>query len=87
MPPYFFVEPTDKAAGIKRMMDCFQADYRDVIVFGDGATDLGMFIDEWTKVAMGTAIPELKAKADYITTDVDHDGIYNACLALGLFEA
>ena len=87
MPPYFFVEPTDKAAGIKRMMDCFQADYRDVIVFGDGANDLGMFIDEWTKVAMGNAIPELKAKADYITTDVDHDGIYNACLALGLFEA
>ncbi|MBQ5753927.1 MAG: HAD hydrolase family protein, partial [Alistipes sp.] len=44
------------------------------------------FVDDWTKVAMGNAIPELKARADYITTDVDKDGIYNACIALGLFE-
>ena len=27
----------------------------------------------------------LKERADYITTDVDKDGIYNACVALGLF--
>ncbi|MBQ9663699.1 MAG: HAD hydrolase family protein [Oscillospiraceae bacterium] len=86
MPEYFFVEPTEKAVGIRRMMDYYHADYSDAIVFGDGANDLTMFTDDWTKVAMGNAIPELKAKADYVTTDVDQDGIYNACLALGLFE-
>ena len=86
MPSYFFIEPTDKAAGIKRMMDYYRAEYRDAIVFGDGANDLSMFTDDWTKVAMGNAVPELKAKADLITTDVDDDGIYNACLELGLFE-
>ena len=84
---YFFVEPTDKAYGIRRVMDHFGADYSDVIVFGDAANDLSMFVDGWTKVAMGNAIPELKAKADYVTTDVDKDGIYNACMALGLFES
>ena len=35
---------------------------------------------------MGNAVPELKALADYVTTDVEEDGIYNACKALGLFE-
>jgi hydroxymethylpyrimidine pyrophosphatase-like HAD family hydrolase len=44
-----------------------------------------MFVDGWTKVAMGNAIDELKARADYVTTDVENDGIYNACKALGLF--
>ena len=87
MPTYFFIEPTDKAAGIRRMMELYGADCRDVIVFGDGANDMAMFTDEWTKVAMGNAIPELKEKADLVTTDVDHDGIYNACLELGLFPA
>jgi hydroxymethylpyrimidine pyrophosphatase-like HAD family hydrolase len=33
---------------------------------------------------MGNAIDELKAKADIVTTDVDDDGIYNACVSLGL---
>jgi hypothetical protein len=46
-----------------------------------------MFIDEWTSVAMGNAEPELKTKADLVTTDIDRDGIWNACLQLGLFEA
>jgi hydroxymethylpyrimidine pyrophosphatase-like HAD family hydrolase len=68
------------------MMDHFGADYGDAIVFGDALNDMSMFVDDWVKVAMGNAIPELKAKADYITDDVDQDGIYNICEKLGLFE-
>jgi Cof subfamily protein (haloacid dehalogenase superfamily) len=83
---YLFVEPMDKAVGIRRVMDHFEADYADAIVFGDSENDLSMFLDDWTKVAMGNAIPELKAKADLVTTDVDDDGIYNACISLGLFN-
>ena len=86
MPEYFFVEPLDKAKGIRRVMDYYGADYRDVIVFGDGDNDISMFTGEWTGVAMGNASPRLKELADMITTDVEHDGIYNACLRLGLFE-
>ena len=81
---YLFVEPMDKAAGIRRVMDHFEADYADAVVFGDSENDLSMFVDDWTKVAMGNAIPELKAKADLVTTGVDDDGIYNACVSLGL---
>ena len=83
---YIFVEPTDKAVGIKRVMDELGADYSDVIVFGDALNDMTMFIDGWTKVAMGNACDEIKERADLITTDVDDDGIYNACRKLGLFE-
>ena len=37
-------------------------------------------------VAMGNGGPESKAAADYITDDVDEDGLYNAFVHLGLIE-
>lgn len=82
---YIFVEPADKAHGVRKILDHFGANYEDAIVFGDGINDLSMFVDKWTKVAMGNACDELKARADYITTNVDKDGIWNACVELKLF--
>ena len=35
-------------------------------------------------VAMGNAKPGTKAVADYVTTSVDDDGVYNACKHFGL---
>ncbi|MGN0709936.1 MAG: HAD hydrolase family protein [Anaerovoracaceae bacterium] len=81
---YFFVEPTDKARGIREMVDILGGNPEDVIVFGDGENDLSMFDGEWTCVAMGNAVPELKAKADFVTKDAADDGIYYACRELGL---
>ena len=43
-------------------------------MFGDGSNDVSMFLPEWTCVAMGNAIDELKARADFVTTDADKDG-------------
>lgn len=43
-------------------MDHFGAPYEDVVVFGDQKNDLKMFRDEWTSIAMGNAIDELKEK-------------------------
>ncbi|MCR4949924.1 MAG: Cof-type HAD-IIB family hydrolase [Solobacterium sp.] len=59
---YLFVEPGDKAMGIRKIMEHFHADTKDVIVFGDALNDMTMFIDEWTCVAMGNACDELKEK-------------------------
>lgn len=81
-----FVEPMNKSFGIKKMMDYLGADYKDVVVFGDEKNDLSMFIDEWTCIAMGNAIDEIKAKANYVTTDIHHDGIYNACKHFGWID-
>lgn len=86
MDEYIFVEPADKAYGIRKILEHWGADAKDAIVFGDGINDLSMFVDEWYKVAMGNACEELKARADYITTDVDKDGIWYACKELGLFD-
>ncbi len=80
---YLFVEPSDKALGIKTVVDYFNGDYKDVVVFGDEKNDLSMFIDGWTSIAMGNAIDALKAKATYVTDDADKDGIYNACVHFG----
>lgn len=83
---YFFVEPTDKAYGIRRMVTMLGAETKDVIVFGDGLNDLSMFTKEWTCVAMGNAVPQLKAKADFVTKDAADDGILYACMHLGLLD-
>ena len=86
--PYaVFVEPVDKGEGIKRCMAHLGASIEDVVVFGDGSNDVCMFLPEWTSVAMGNAIDELKQRADYVTTNVDDDGIWNACVHLGFIEA
>ena len=84
---YIFVEPTCKAEGIKTVLEHYGASPSDVIVFGDGYNDLSMFSEEWTNVAMGNAVPELKARADLVTDNVENDGIYNACVRLGLLPA
>ncbi len=51
--------------------------------FGDSGNDLGMLAAVETAVAMGNAIDELKARADFVTTDADKDGILNACRHYG----
>ena len=86
--PYaVFVEPVDKGEGIKRCMARLGAPIEDVVVFGDGSNDVCMFLPEWTSVAMGNAIDELKQRANYVTTNVDDDGIWNACVHYGFIEA
>ena len=35
-------------------------------------------------VAMGNAHDKLKEVADMVTDDIDKDGVYNACVKLGL---
>lgn len=83
---YIFVEPDDKSIGIRRMMDALHAPYRDVVVFGDAKNDLKMFRPEWTSIAMGNAIAELKAKADFVTRSSDEDGIEYACRHFGWID-
>lgn len=82
-PYYIYVEPCDKAVGIRKMVSLLGGKLEDVVVFGDQRNDLTMFSPEWTSIAMGNAVEELKAKADYITSDVGDDGIYNALKHFG----
>lgn len=52
--------------------------------FGDSGNDLGMLAAVETVVAMGNAMPEVKAIADYVTDDVAHDGTVTAMQHFGL---
>lgn len=52
--------------------------------FGDSGNDLGMLGAVETAVAMGNAMPEVKAVADYVTDDVAHDGTVAAMRHFGL---
>ena len=53
-------------------------DKEDTISFGDAKVDLSMFECGGFNVAMGNGGPEIKEAADYITNDVNEDGLYNA---------
>ncbi|MBU8877648.1 Cof-type HAD-IIB family hydrolase [Bacillus sp. FJAT-29790] len=73
-----------KAEGIKKMIDRLGFDLEDVYAFGDGLNDIEMLETVGNGVAMGNAKEELKKVADYTTTDVDQDGIWNGLKALKL---
>ena len=80
---FIIVEPDHKYTGITKMCKRLGKDENDVVVFGDGMNDRKMFQEAPFSIAMGNAIPELKAIADYVCEDSDHDGIYLACKHFG----
>lgn len=73
-----------KRHAIEVLMEHLGADFKDTISFGDAKIDLSMFECCAYNVAMGNGGPEIKEAADYITTDVNDDGLYNAFKHLGL---
>lgn len=78
-----------KADGLRYLARYFgeKEDLCDTVVFGDSMNDLEVIREAGTGVAMGNAVSELKAVADYVTSPIDEDGIYRACLYLGLIPA
>lgn len=67
-----------KVTGIKKMLELHSIRQEEVIAFGDGENDIEMLEFAGIGVAMGNAEEEVKAVADYVTTDIDEDGIWNA---------
>ncbi|MBR3432093.1 MAG: Cof-type HAD-IIB family hydrolase [Bacteroidaceae bacterium] len=74
----------DKGEGLLAMMRHFGLDSRFSIAFGDGGNDSSMIRTAGVGVAMGNAMDSLKQEADYVTTSVDDDGIWNALRHFGL---
>lgn len=73
-----------KKHAIAVLLEHLGASQADTISFGDAKIDLSMFELCAYNVAMGNGGPEIKEAADYITDDVNEDGLYNAFKHLGL---
>lgn len=77
-----------KAMGLTKTLEILGTSLpEEIIFFGDGINDIELVEMASIGVAMGNAVPALKAVADYITTDITENGIYHGCDILGLFTA
>ena len=73
-----------KVTGIKRYLDANGILPEEIIAFGDGDNDAGMLAFAGIGVAMGNAWDSAKAAADFITADIDEDGVALALKHFGL---
>lgn len=76
-----------KKIGIDIFCKHFELNLENTMAFGDGGNDISMLEHVGLGVAMGNANPEVKAIADYVTDDVDHDGIWNALQHFGILKS
>ena len=67
-----------KPVGIAKICEQYGFDLKDVMAFGDGGNDSDMLKSVGLGVAMGNAGDAVKQIADYVTTDVDDNGVFNA---------
>ena len=67
-----------KHIGIDKIIEYYGIKLEDTIAFGDGGNDITMIEHAAIGVAMGNANEGVKKIADYITDDVDNDGVFNA---------
>lgn len=73
-----------KAHAIDALLNYLGANIEDTIAFGDAKIDIPMLEYCHIGVAMNSGGDEIKAMADYITDDVDKDGLYKAFIHFGL---
>ncbi|MFP4478579.1 MAG: HAD family hydrolase [Candidatus Izemoplasmatales bacterium] len=74
------VNPTGdlKAEGVRKMIEHFDYELNDVYAIGDNYNDIQMLKSVGHGIAMGNAVDELKAVAEYVTDDIDKQGVYKA---------
>ena len=75
-----------KVNGLQETLNHLGLTRENSIAFGDGGNDTEMLAFAGIGVAMGNAWPDARAAADYITTDVDKGGIWNALEHFGLLK-
>lgn len=78
------VKNITKAHAVDCLLKHLGADIKDTIAFGDAKIDIPMLEYCNVGVAMASGGDEIKEMADYVTDDVDKDGLYNAFVKFGL---
>lgn len=72
-------QESSKAMGLLRLCEYYGIDRKDTVAFGDSMNDYEILREAGIGIAMGNAIEPLKAVADYVTDDIDKDGVWKAC--------
>ncbi len=75
---------TSKATGIAWLCQYLDVDVADTYAFGDSVNDLEMLAFCGQGIAMGDGVQAAKEAADYVTTALHEDGIYNGLKHYGL---
>ena len=75
-----------KHIGIDKIIEYYGIDLSETMAFGDGGNDISMIEHAAIGVAMGNANENVKKAADYITDDVDNDGVYKALKHFNLID-
>ena len=73
-----------KDKGIEALLNHLGISKNDCMAFGDGGNDISMLEYVGIGVAMGNANPPVKERADFVTKDIDDDGIEYALRHFGL---
>ncbi len=67
-----------KKNGIVEVCKYYNIKVEETMAFGDGGNDIPMLSHVGISVGMGNANDEVKEIVDYVTSDVDDNGVYNA---------
>ncbi len=76
-----------KIKGIQSVLQHLNIALDDCMAFGDGNNDMEMLTHVGYGVALGNAVDSLKEVADYVTTSIEDDGVYNALTNLKVIES
>ena len=76
--------PHSKGFGIRFICDRLGVPIEDTYAFGDSMNDREMLLAAGTAIVMGNGSDKAKSMADYVTTALEQDGIWNACEHFGL---
>ncbi len=74
----------DKGTAIVHIAEELGVPLAHTYAFGDGRNDICMLEAAGHGIAMGNAIPETKAAAEYVTDAILEDGVYNGLKHYGL---
>ena len=72
----------DKSYGLKKLLNRWQVDPADLVVFGDGENDLEMFNLAGTSYAMENAPANVKAAASQTIGTNDEQGVLQQLLKI-----
>ncbi|HEY8364526.1 MAG TPA: HAD family hydrolase [Haloplasmataceae bacterium] len=75
-----------KGSALSKLLKYLNIAKNDCYAFGDADNDITMLKNAGFGVAMGNALEQVKAHANYITNDVSNNGIYNALVKLGFIK-